>query len=129
MTPYSTEFDPPAAVVQIQVAGVVHTRPRVTISAILDTGADLTAVPETLAERLDLYPTERMAIEDVNGQTTIAHTYMVRLRIANKTISEHKVLLTGLDFGIIGHDLLNTFYVLLNGPESTFEMAETPSSY
>lgn len=70
-----------------------------------------------------------MAIEDVNGQTTIAHTYMVRLRVANKTISEHKVLLTGLDFGIIGRDLLNTFYVLLNGPESTFEMAETPPSY
>lgn len=129
MTPYSTEFDPPAAVVQIQVAGVVHTRPRVTISAILDTGADLTAVPETLAERLDLYPTGRMAIEDVNGQTTIAHTYMVRLGIANKTISEHKVLLTGLDFGIIGRDLLNTFYLLFNGPEGTFEMAETPPGH
>lgn len=57
---------------------------------------------------------------------TIAQTYMVRLRIANKTISEHKVLLTGLDVGIIGRDLLNTFYVLLNGPEGTFEMAETP---
>lgn len=55
MTAYDPQFDPPAAVIQIQVAGVVHTRPRVTISALLDTGADLTAVPETLVDRLDLY--------------------------------------------------------------------------
>lgn len=129
MTPYSTEFDPPAAVIDIQVAGVVHPRPRVTVSAILDTGADMTAVPETLVDRLDLFPTGRMVVEDVNGQTTIAHTYMVRLRVANKTISEHKVLLTGLDFGIIGRDLLNTLYLLLNGPEGTFEIAETSPRY
>ncbi|HRQ41374.1 MAG TPA: retroviral-like aspartic protease family protein [Chloroflexota bacterium] len=125
MIPYSTEFDPPAAVIQIQVAGVVHSRPRVTISAILDTGADLTAVPETLVDRLNLFPTGRMVVEDVNGQTTVAETYMIKLKIADKTISEHKVLLTGLDFGIIGRDLLNTFYLLLNGPEGTFELAET----
>lgn len=129
MTPYSTEFDPPAAVIDIQMTGVVHPRPRVTVSAILDTGADMTAVPETLVDRLDLFPTGRMVVEDVNGQTTIAHTYMVRLRVANKTISEHKVLLTGLDFGIIGRDLLNTLYLLLNGPEGTFEIAETSPRY
>lgn len=37
-----------------------------------------------------------------------------------------EVSVTGLDFVVIGRDLLNVFYFLSNGPEQTFALQKTP---
>jgi hypothetical protein len=96
------------------------------LSALIDTGADLTAIPEFLDRRLNLYQIGRMAVEDVNGFTEVVDTFVARLIIADHIIPEHKVLITGLDFVVLGRDLLNSFYFLANGPEQTFALQETP---
>ena len=61
-----------------------------------------------------------MYVEDVNGYTELVKTYVIRLVIAGHIIPEHRVLVTGLDFVVLGRDLLNKFYLLSNGPEQTF---------
>jgi hypothetical protein len=53
---------------------------------------------------------------------------VARLIIADQIVPEHKVLVTGLDFVVIGRDLLNQFYFLANGPEKTFTLRTTPFS-
>lgn len=53
---YNQEFDPPAPVIDVTIKGVVRSRPQVTLSALIDTGSDFTAVPKSLVEQLDLYP-------------------------------------------------------------------------
>lgn len=125
MIAYSQEFDPPAPIVEVSVAHI-RTRPRVKLPAILDTGADITAIPELLVDRLKLYQVGRMYVEDVNGYTELIKTYVVRLAIAGHIIPEHRVLVTGLDFVVLGRDLLNKFYLLSNGPEQTFAIQITP---
>ena len=125
MIAYSQEFDPPAPIVEVPVAHV-RTRPRVKLPAILDTGADVTAIPESLVDRLKLYQVGRMYVEDVNGYTELVKTYVIRLVIAGHIIPEHRVLVTGLDFVVLGRDLLNKFYLLSNGPEQTFAIQITP---
>jgi hypothetical protein len=39
MIPYDTNFDPPAIVLPVTVAGVVRRRPRLEAPALIDTGA------------------------------------------------------------------------------------------
>lgn len=128
MITYSQAFDPPALKLEVSVAHV-RTRPRVRIPALLDTGADVTAIPEFLVKRLNLYQVGRMAVEDVNGFTEIVSTYVARLVIADHIVPEHKVLVTGLDFVVIGRDLLNAFYLLSHGPEETFVLQKTPFTF
>lgn len=128
MITYSQEFDPPAPMLEVWVAHV-RTRPRVRVPALLDTGADVTAIPEFLVKRLNLYQVGRMAVEDVNGFTEVVSTYVARLVIADHIVPEHKVLVTGLDFVVIGRDLLNSFYLLSNGPEETFVLQKTPFTF
>ncbi len=125
MIAYSQTFDPPSPMLEVSVAHI-QTRPRVKLPALLDTGADITAIPEFLVKQLNLYQVGRMRVEDVNGFTEIVSAYVARLVIANRVISEHKVLITGLDFVVIGRDLLNQFYFLSNGPEQTFALQKTP---
>ena len=60
MIPYDTNFDPPAIVLPMTIAGVVHRRPRVEASALIDTGADVTAVPDAFVDKLKLYPIGRL---------------------------------------------------------------------
>jgi len=55
MISYNTEFDLPAPVLAVQITGIVHSRSRVTLPALLDTGSDFTAVPANLVSRLKLY--------------------------------------------------------------------------
>jgi hypothetical protein len=55
MIAYDKSFTPPAPALPAMLTGVVHMRPRVNVQAIIDTAADITAVPADLKTRLKLY--------------------------------------------------------------------------
>ncbi|MBX3058855.1 MAG: retroviral-like aspartic protease [Anaerolineae bacterium] len=126
MISYSTEFDPPAPVLAVQLTGIVHSRPRVTLPALLDTGSDFTAVPANLVSRLKLYAVRPQLLEDFSGETREEFLYGVRLGYANQPAREMQVMVTGLPFVILGRDWLEDYYLLLNGPEQTFLLSDTP---
>lgn len=126
MIPYSSEFDPSAPVLAVQITGVVHSRPRVTLPALLDTGSDFTAVPASLVSRLKLYAVRPILLEDFSGETREEFLYGVSLGYANQPAREMQVMVTGLPFVILGRDWLEDYYLLLNGPEQTFLLSDTP---
>ena len=126
MIPYSTEFDPSAPVIAVQITGIVHSRPRVTLPALLDTGSDFTAVPANLVSRLKLYAVRPQLFEDFSGETREEFLYGVRLGYANQPVREMQVMVTGLPLVILGRDWLEDYYLLLNGPEQTFLLSDTP---
>lgn len=84
MISYSTVFDPPAPVLAVQLTGIVHSRPRVTLPALLDTGSDFTAVPANLVSRLKLYAVRPQLLEDFSGKTREEILYGVRLGYAHQ---------------------------------------------
>ena len=87
MIPYDTNFDPPAIVLPVTVAGVVCRRPRLEAPALIDTGADVTAVPESFVERLKLYPIGRLNLEDASAVKTPIFTYEASLSFSNQELN------------------------------------------
>ena len=92
MIPYDKQFDPPAFVLSVTVAGIVHRRPRVELSALVNTGADVTAVPESLVERLKLYPVGRLQLEDANAVKTPVFTYEANVAMAEEPAKKMEVV-------------------------------------
>lgn len=126
MIPYSQEHVPPAPVLQVTVAHVAHPRRRRVAPALLDTGSDITAIPDRLVAELQLYPIGRLQLEDLRAGTAHVLTYPVRLTVADSTLFRLEVVLTGLNFIVLGRDVLNQFYVQLAEPDLGFELRTTP---
>ena len=125
MIDYDILHDPPAAVVSLRVANPIRKRLRRDVSALLDTGADITAIPAALEQELDLYAVSRIRIENVDSSFSFVYTYTVRLEIGTLIVPPIQVILTSLDFAIIGRDVLSRLYLLLNGPEQNFDLRTT----
>jgi predicted aspartyl protease len=123
MTPYSIAYDPPAPVLVMTVASIFNRRLRQTLSALLDTGSDFTAIPAETIERLKLYPIRRLQFEDMHGNASVVFTYKIRIAVAEMVIPQLEVVPTGLHFGIVGRDLLNRFHLHLYGPQLAFEIS------
>ncbi len=79
MIPYDNSFSPPAIVLPVTVTGVIQTHPDITAQGLIDTGADITAIPASLQEKLDLYPFSRLQMEDARGVKEVVYTYEVML--------------------------------------------------
>lgn len=124
--PFDANYDPAALVLPAALTGVVRRRPQVSLPALIDTGADLTAIPDTAVKRLRLYAVGRMEVEDVHARVEVADIYTVRLSIADLPGREMEVVSTEQPFVILGRDWLEDYYLLLNGPEQTFLLSDTP---
>lgn len=127
MRSYDLTIDPPAPFLQVTLAGaIIPEEHEETVPALLDTGSDITAVPAKLIDPLHLQAIGRLRLEDVEARTTYVSTYAVRLAGAGLTIPYLEVILTGLDFVVLGRDVVNHFYMLLNGPELAFDLSTIP---
>lgn len=126
MTPYDNRHQPPAPVLSVTVTSVVNRRRRRSLSALLDTGSDITAIPRLLVESLQLYPIGQIELEGVDASVQSIPAYPVHLSIGDLSIPRLEVIETGLDFAVVGRDVLNRLYLLLNGPEENFYLSATP---
>lgn len=126
MIPYDLAFTPPAPVIPVYLSGTVYTRPRVKVPALIDTAADITAVPSFLVNRLKLYQVGRTQLEGIEAIKSPVFTYKVRLIVNDKVFSPLEVVLVDYDFVVLGRDVLANYYLLLNGPEETFDLRSSP---
>ena len=126
MIPYDTNYNPPAVVITVTVAGIVHHRPQVEVPALIDTGADITAVPDHLVDKLKLYPFGRLTMEDAKAMKTPVLTYEAILTLTAKTTKKMEVILTPFPFVILGRDWLKDYYLLLDGPGKQFRLSKEP---
>ncbi len=109
-------FSPPAPILQVTVSRVSRIQAEENRFALLDTGADMTAIPVTLVHRLRLTRVGKLQIEDVNGNAVIKQTYAARLQILGHELPWLEIVLTELDFVVLGRDVLNLLDIRLNGP-------------
>jgi predicted aspartyl protease len=124
--PYDSNYDPAALILPTVLSGVVRHRPQVHLSALIDTGADMTAVPDTAVKRLRLYAVGQMEIEDIYARVEKVDIYTIRLAVAGLPVQEMEVVPTQQPFVILGRDWLEHYYLLLNGPERTFLLSDRP---
>ena len=67
MIPYNKALDPPAPFLDITISTRSNRRWRATIPSLLDTGSEITAIPERTIERLRLYPVGRLKLTGIHS--------------------------------------------------------------
>jgi len=123
MIAYAHDHHPPAPVLQVTVNNVANRRLRRVLPALIDTGADVTALPEFCLSPLKLYPIAELELEGIAAESKVVLLYAVRLTVEKLVIPRQEVVLVKLDFAVIGRDVLNRFNLHLYGPQLAFEIS------
>jgi predicted aspartyl protease len=117
--PYSVGYDPPAAVIPLEMRHPEGSD-AVQIVALVDTGADVTIVPQSIAVELGLPVVSNAIISAFEGT---ART--VRMRAVDVRVAGHRFVIEAASYGreaIAGRDLLNRLIVKLDGPGMTLDV-------
>lgn len=124
MPRYSTDFDPPAPIVSFTVYCPVDHGRATRIQGELDSGAEISVVPQEVVDKLRLIPRRVMITEGYEGTQSQWATYMVDLEIEGQPVNDVEVIALPRRDGILGRDVLNHFIVTLNGKALTFEVID-----
>ncbi len=119
---YDTSSFPPAPFLPVQLAGLTAHAETVTVQAKLDTGADLTAIPVAVIERLRLMPASEIEVEGYDTRRATVRAYDVNLQIDQLKVTGLLVIGFAEDYVLLGRDVLNRMRVLLDGPALTTEI-------
>lgn len=125
MWPYNQGVHPPAPFLDVSVSHPI-TGQSLAVSAKLDTAADITTIPETVRDALGLAEARTLPIEGYDGITTTLRTYVISLELPQARARQLEVIAIPESHILLGRDVLNQFYVKLNGPELTFDMSLSP---
>ena len=121
---YSKNFNPPAPVIELSVSTPLPYSSTSSI-ALVDSGADITVIPEQIISRLKLRRVDFMLASGFGEGVSEAIVYSAALSIEG--ISEplvYRVLSWSEDYALVGRDLLNKFIAVLNGLSQELSLRE-----
>lgn len=121
--PYSDKFDPPAPSCQLYLSATRRRRRVGPLSAMLDTGADGTLVPQKYLDEIGATRTFEMGLSSQWGERRVVYLYLVNLRIDE--IELPGVFVVGDEQSnevVIGRNVLNHLKIALDGPGRIAEL-------
>lgn len=119
---YSDIEDPPTPILPIEVVSRESSERTSPLNALLDSGAQVTIVPETELQEIDASPAGAIDLEGLWGAARTVPMYHVDIWIGNQYL-EHVDLVGGPDDEtILGRDVINQLRLLLDGPALTLEL-------
>jgi predicted aspartyl protease len=110
---YDESADPPAPVVPLRIS---HPRSRdagVVVTALVDSGADCTCIPEAIATRLRLPVVDLADVEGFGGSRNRVRIHAARIQVATIRLLVRVVALE--NEAIVGRDVLAHCVVTLDG--------------
>ncbi|MBI2122972.1 MAG: aspartyl protease family protein [Armatimonadetes bacterium] len=117
--PYDARLDPPAPILSLRIHRT-EDAPAIFLTALVDTGADLTVIPESLARQLAVLPVGHVRIRGVGGMAARVPMYSVEIEVAGLS---RMLRVVGVgDEALVGRDLLNQFTLTLRGPQRVAEI-------
>jgi len=116
---YDTSYEVPSLMFDIKIANpfssvVIAKRGKV------DTGADLTRVPETLTQRLTLIPSGETPIRYGNEAVEIKRTYLAVIMINGFSLDAEVYFGGRRDYILIGRNVLNQLIMHCHGKNQLF---------
>jgi len=123
MWDYDRNVDPPAPFVDIRVSPPLSPALGQPLRAKLDTAADISCIPADFVDELGLLPARTVPVEGYDGVQEIVYTYTVVLEVATVRFHYLEVVTIPEEYALLGRDVLNYFYVQLNGPDLTFHVS------
>ncbi len=118
--PYDSSSEPPAPVVPVRIAAPGRPEHGIAVPALVDSGADLTVVPVSVAAVADLTPIGRVNVEGVAGTVARAAVYAAEIEINGVREIAEVIALGGQT--LLGRNLLNRWVLVLDGPRLRLEM-------
>jgi predicted aspartyl protease len=125
MIAYDHSIDPPAPFVQISVQHPAMNR-REILMAQLDTGADISGIPQQVIDAMDLLAARSIPIEGYDEVCVQLSTCVVALEVAGLRFHRIEVVSLPGEYALIGRDVLNHFYARLDGPDLMFDLSPDP---
>jgi predicted aspartyl protease len=120
---YNQQVNPPAPFVHVSVRAPHKGSAAEEIPAQIDTGADLSVIPWRLVEGLRLVPLDSVSALGFGGQVLTLPTFLVELQIRDLGPVTVKVLASDDEpYAVLGRDVLNRFWISLDGPELALEV-------
>lgn len=115
VTPYNTTYDPPVPVCDITLESAEGAR--VTLAALIDTGADATLIPVPHLRAIGARQVFEMGLRSQWGERRMVYLYLVDVHVGGVTLPG--VYVVGDEMGdevILGRDVLNRLRITLDGP-------------
>jgi len=119
-------FDPPAPLARVRLRNMDTGAERSDVPMLLDSGADVSLIPQTVADELGLavVPERRYELVGFDGGTSFAPVVQVELMFSRRTF-RGQFLLVDQAWGILGRNVLNTVPLLLDGPNLAWDEHHT----
>jgi predicted aspartyl protease len=121
---YDRAFNPPAPVADVTIANPVTPNKRSRVRGKMDTGADITVIPERLIVPLGISPKGRVWTRGYDGTYAQRAVYYVRLTLEGFVLATIRCIATNRTDVLLGRNVLNRFLITLDGKNLTFELKD-----
>ena len=121
MPEYDRRERPPAPIVTLVVTNFESGK-SVVLRGKLDTGASISVLPVSALDTLELYPKGETAIIGYDGARAVREIFYAHLEIEGVHLTGVRLTTTPRDEMLLGRDVLNQFFIILDGKTLTFEM-------
>jgi predicted aspartyl protease len=120
---YSFEYFPPAPSLRVKFTRPFSNR-SLELQAKLDTGADMTVIPQHVIGELGLIPASRISVSSFDGREVWKYTYFVNLSFHNFEYEMVEVIDAKRKDALLGRDILNKLKTVLDGKTSNFHFLD-----
>ncbi|MEM3549536.1 MAG: retroviral-like aspartic protease family protein [Candidatus Bathyarchaeia archaeon] len=120
---YSFNYNPPAPCLNVKFINPTSTH-SIELEAKLDTGADITVLPQHAISELRLIPAGRLSVSSFDGREERKYTYFVNLQINNFKFPMIEAISAKRRDALLGRDILNLLKTILDGKTLNFEILD-----
>lgn len=118
---YSLDYDPPAPALKVRFNRPLSDH-SMELQVKIDTGADMTVVPERVISGLRLIPAGRVSVSSFDGREDRRYTYFVNIYLSNFEFSMIEVIGARRSDVLLGRDVLNLLKAVLDGKDLDFDL-------
>lgn len=124
MPTYDRAFNPPAPAFEIIIQHPDDPTRTVSVTAQIDTAADLSCIPLTKVAALGLERGDETIIAGYDGRPAANLLYLVTLRINGFAINRVRAIAIPDSVFLLGRNVLNHFNLTLRGKDETFDIVD-----
>ena len=117
----SARFSPPAPLANIVLQNPENGLEEKAVPMLLDTGSDVTLVPQIYAKRLDLSVSREFELAGFDNKKSLNQAAKLHLIFEGKTFRGEYFLIEQ-DYGIIGRNILNFLNIQFDGKNQLWKI-------
>lgn len=118
---YDAGFTPPAPVVDLVVSAPGAGK-SMQLRGLIDSGADLTVLPQNVIAETGLQYVDEMLVEGFDGVPSVRPIYAAHISIQGGWSMILKVVCIPGEIALVGRDVINRWRLLLDGRAQVFDI-------